>query len=76
MPGRILSVGEDGAIYLTEEIKKKLKIKKEVYAEVIGNKLIIIPVRDLDEILEDSLVKLSFEEVEEISREAQKEYAC
>ena len=45
MPGYVLNVGENGAIYLTNEIKKKLKIKKEVYAEVIGNKLVIIPIK-------------------------------
>jgi hypothetical protein len=67
MPGYILNVGGSGAIHLTNEIKKKLKIKKEIYAEVIGNKLVIIPMRDLDEILEDSIVELSFDEVEKIS---------
>lgn len=73
--GVILRVGKKGEIYTTREIREKVGIKPggRVRAIVEGGKLIIEPLPDIEDLIEDTLIKLSPEEAEKLSEEAQRE---
>jgi len=72
----ILKVGKRGEIYTTKVIRELAKIKEGSYvkAKVIEGKLILEPVRSVEDLLEKpKKVKLTVEELEKLSLEAQGE---
>ncbi|RLG78755.1 MAG: hypothetical protein DRO40_13550 [Thermoprotei archaeon] len=69
----VLKVGKKGEIYTTKEIRKKIGIKEgsSVVAYIIDGMLIIEPIPDINEKIKRCVIKLSPEEIERISEEAQ-----
>jgi len=69
----VLKVGKKGEIYTTKEIREKTGIKEgsSVVAYIIDGMLIIEPIPDINEKIKRCVIKLSPEEIERISEEAQ-----
>ena len=69
----VLKVGKKGEIYTTKEIREKIGIKEgsSVVAYIIDGMLIIEPIPDINEKIKRCVIKLSPEEIERISEEAQ-----
>ena len=72
---KILKVGKKGEIYTTSDIRSEVGIKEggSVIAYVEGDKLVIRPLESLEERVKKSIIKISPDEVERISEEAQRE---
>ena len=70
-----LRVGRRGEIYTTREIRERLGIREggEVIAYVSGDKLVIKPVKSLEEKIRSTVVELEPGEAERLSEEAQAE---
>ncbi|PSO07818.1 hypothetical protein B9Q04_08860 [Candidatus Marsarchaeota G2 archaeon BE_D] len=76
MPGVLLRVGKKGEIYTKKKIREKVGLKPggTVYATILGRKIVLEVVPSLDEVLmEQKVARLTPEEAEEISEEAQRE---
>ena len=75
MSESVLTVGEKGEIYTNDSLRKRVGIRKggKVRARVAGDKLIIEPLPSLEEVLAAPLAKMTPEEVERLSEEAQRE---
>ncbi len=72
----ILKVGKKGEIYTTKTIRKLTKIRVGGYvkAEVIEGKLILEPVKTVEDLLKKpKKIELTVEEFENFSLEAQRE---
>ena len=71
----VLTVGEKGEIYTNSSVRKTVGIRKggKVRAKVAGNKLVIEPLPSLEDMLASPLAKMTPEEVERVSEEAQRE---
>ena len=71
----ILRVGKKGEIYTTKEIREKLGIREggRVIAYIRDNILVIVPLPDIEEKIQRTVIKLTPEEVERMSEEAQRE---
>ncbi len=69
-----LRVGKKGEIFTTKRIRDALNIKPESYvlARVKDNKLIIMKIPELSELLGDYFVSVSWDDVESISEEMQR----
>lgn len=75
MSESILTVGEKGEIYTNDSLRKMVGIRKggKVRARVSGDKLVIEPLPSLEELLASPLARMTPEEAERVSEEAQKE---
>ena len=75
MSESVLTVGEKGEIYTNDSLRKRVGIRKggKVRARVAGDKLVIEPLPSLEEVLAAPLAKMTPEEVERLSEEAQRE---
>jgi len=69
-----LKIGKKGEIFTTKKIRKTLGLKPDTYvlASVIGDKLIIRKIPNLDELLNDFYTETSWDEVEKLSEKIQK----
>ncbi len=71
-----LKVGKKGEIYTTKELREYVGIKPSGYvlARVVEGRLIIEPVETLEDIIDKpKKIKLTVEEFERLSMEAQRE---
>ena len=75
MSESVLSVGEMGELYTNDSLRKRVGFRKggKVRARVAGGKLVIEPLPSLEEVLAAPLAKMTPEEVERLSEEAQRE---
>jgi len=76
MPGIVLRVGKRGEIYTKKKMREKVGLKPggRVYATILGRKIILEVLPTLDEVLkEDKVARLTPEEAEQMSEEAQRE---
>ncbi len=71
---RSLKTGKKGEIFTTKRIRDALNIKPGSYvvAKVKNNKLVIIGIPELSELLGDYFVSVSWDDVESISEEMQR----
>lgn len=71
----ILKVGRRGEIYTTVEVRRKVGIREgsRVRAIIHNKKLIIEPLPSIEDMLCRTLIKISPDEAERISEEAQRE---
>ncbi len=69
-----LKIGKKGEIFTTKRIRDALNIKPGSYvvAKVRDNKLVIIRIPELSELLGDYFVSVSWDDVESISEEMQR----
>ncbi|MFQ6124578.1 MAG: AbrB/MazE/SpoVT family DNA-binding domain-containing protein [Candidatus Heimdallarchaeota archaeon] len=70
-----LKVGKKGEIYTNKELRERVGIHKggKVRAIVEGKKLVIEAIPSLEEMLRKPIARISVEEAERLSEEAQKE---
>ena len=75
MSEMVLKVGKRGEIYTTKELRAMAGIKEggRVRAWVEKGRVIIEPIPTVDEIIRGPVVRLSPEEAEKLSEEAQRE---
>jgi len=71
----IVKVGKKGEIYFPSKFRKMVNLKPgdKVKIRVEGTKIIIEKEKDVEDLLGDYVLKISVEEVEKISEEAQRE---
>ncbi len=71
----LLKVGKRGEIYTTKEIRKMLGIRKGsiVRAKIEEGKLIVEPIPAIEDVIRNPVVRITPEEAERISEEAQRE---
>ena len=69
-----LRVGKKGEIFTTKKIREALNIKPGSYVvgKVMGNKLVIMRIPELSELLDDYFVSVSWDYVESISEGTQR----
>lgn len=76
MPGVVLRVGKKGEIYTKKKLREKVGLEPggRLYATILGGKIILEVLPSLDEVLkEEKVTRLTPEEAEKISEEAQRE---
>ena len=68
-------VGSKGEIYTNDRLRREVGIKKggRVRARVSGDKLVIEPLPSLKEQISSPVIRITPEEAEKLSEEAQKE---
>ncbi len=70
-----LKIGKKGEIFTTKKIRETLGLHPNIYvlASVTRDKLIIRKIPNLDELLNNFYVEVSWEEIEKLSESMQKE---
>ena len=71
----VLKVGKKGEIYTTRELRERVGIREggRVRARIEDGRVIIEPIPTVEEVIRSPVVRLSPEEAERLSEEAQKE---
>lgn len=72
---KVLRVGKKGEIYTTSDVRAEIGIREggSVIAYIEGDKLVIRPLEPLEERIRKPILKLTPNDVERLSEEAQKE---